>query len=98
MLSPNQISSLKKGAKVLRALNHPVRQKILAFIHPGFGGRYVAEIQQHLNLDQPKVSAHLKILRDEKLVTTKRDGSRILYEDNTHLINFVCNKVQEFSS
>jgi DNA-binding transcriptional ArsR family regulator len=44
--------------------------------------RAVGEIVAALNLEQPSVSKHLRVLRDTGLVHVRRDGRRILYRTN----------------
>lgn len=39
----------------------------------------VSEIVEELNLSQPTVSRHLKVLREIGLVTYERDGQRVYY-------------------
>ncbi len=39
----------------------------------------VSEIVEALNLNQPTVSRHLKVLREIGLVTYERDGQRVYY-------------------
>lgn len=41
--------------------------------------RYVSELANILNLPQPTVSRHLKILRDCGLVKTNREGAAVYY-------------------
>ena len=64
-------------AKVFYALSDPVRIEILEFIHDG--EKCVCEIVPHLNLIQPVVSRHLKILKDSGLVVDRKDGNKRLY-------------------
>ena len=40
----------------------------------------VTELTQHLQINQPKVSRHLKILRDLGMVRTTRQGTTVTYE------------------
>jgi len=39
----------------------------------------VSEIQAHLNLEQASTSNHLRILRDQQIVTSKRAGKNKYY-------------------
>lgn len=43
------------------------------------GEKCVCEIIPHLNLIQPVVSRHLKILKDSGIVSFRKDGNRRLY-------------------
>ena len=64
-------------ARIFYALSDPVRIEILEFIRDG--EKCVCEIVPHLNLIQPVVSRHLKILKDSGLVVDRKDGNKRLY-------------------
>ena len=63
---------------VLRALAHPVRWGILERLaaEPGI---CACDFTEFFDVSQPTISAHLKVLRDAGLVTTKRRGTTICY-------------------
>lgn len=69
---------LDVSAKVLRALTHPLRMRILEYIdqHEMVN---VNSIYSALQLEQSVTSQHLKILRSAKLVETERRGKFIHY-------------------
>ena len=62
---------------IFHALADPVRLEILEFLRDG--EKCVCEIVPHLNLIQPVVSRHLKILKDSGLVADRKDGNKRLY-------------------
>jgi len=64
-------------ATVLHALADPIRLEILAFLRDG--EKCVCEIVPHLNLIQPVVSRHLKILKDSGIVRCRKDGTKRMY-------------------
>ncbi len=68
---------LRLEAGVLRALAHPARLQILQLLRER--ERCVCEFESLLGLRQPNISQHLAILRAAGLVTTRRDGLRVLY-------------------
>jgi DNA-binding transcriptional ArsR family regulator len=72
---------LKKAALVLRALNHPLRQKILRTIHQKQSVN-VTELYKTLKLEQSVTSQHLSILRRAGFVTPTREGRVIYYSVN----------------
>jgi len=79
----NQVenSELHDAAITLRAISHPLRLKLLAFIdknHPV----NVYKIFTGLNLDQSIASQQLNILRASNLVKTSREGKYIFYTPN----------------
>lgn len=75
------VTSLKKAALVLRAINHKLRQQILKLINQ-HGRITVTEIYVKLRLEQSVASQHLAILRKAGFVNTERDGKFIFYSVN----------------
>lgn len=72
---------LKKAALVLRALNHPLRQKILKTVHQK-QSMNVTELYKTLKLEQSVASQHLGILRKAGFVSPERNGRIIHYTVN----------------
>ncbi|WP_373479108.1 ArsR/SmtB family transcription factor [Geminocystis sp.] len=62
------------------ALSDPIRLNILESI--GNQEICVGDLCKVLNLKQPKLSFHLKILRDSGFVNTRQDGRWIYYRLN----------------
>jgi len=75
------LHNLKKAALVLRAMNHKLRQQILALIDSE-KKITVTEIYVRLRLEQSVASQHLAILRRAGIVVTQRDGKFIYYTVN----------------
>lgn len=65
------------AASFLKTLAHEGRLMILC--HLGTGEKSVGELEELLNIRQAAVSQMLARLRDEGLVTTRRDGKTIYY-------------------
>jgi DNA-binding transcriptional ArsR family regulator len=59
------------------ALAEPHRRQILDVLRSG--ERPAGELVERLELSQPGVSKHLKVLREAGLVTVRADGKRRLY-------------------
>lgn len=72
---------IKKSVLHYRALNHKLRQQILALIHKN-GRIAVTPIYKKLKLEQSVASQHLAILRRSGMVTTTREGKHIYYSVN----------------
>ncbi len=68
---------LSRQGDVLRALGHPARLRIIQHLRDG--ERCVCEFEPLLGLRQPNISQHLAILRAANLVSTRRDGLRVMY-------------------
>ena len=71
-------------AKIFKALSDPVRLEILSFLRDG--EKCVCEIIPHVELIQPVVSRHLKILKDSGIVVDRKDGNKRLYSVTDHQI------------
>lgn len=64
-------------ATIFGALSDPTRVEIILYLR--MGEKCVCEIVPHLNLIQPLVSRHLKILKDAGLVCCRKDGTKRMY-------------------
>jgi DNA-binding transcriptional ArsR family regulator len=73
--------TIKKAALVIRAVNHPIRQKLLATIHHEKKMR-VTELHKTLKLVQPLVSQHIAALKAAGFLVEERQGRNILYSVN----------------
>ena len=79
--SKNGIGSLRDAAQeasdLLKALANPGRLLLLCELAQS--ERNVSELEEHTGIRQPSLSQQLGVLRDEKLVETRRDGKNIYY-------------------
>jgi ArsR family transcriptional regulator len=64
-------------AEICGGLADPNRILILYALSQG--SRNVTELCNELNMTQPSVSRHLKVLRERGMVTTERRGTVIIY-------------------
>ena len=62
---------------VFHALSDLIRLEIVAYLRDG--EKCVCEIVPHLNLIQPLVSRHLKILKNAGMVRCRKDGTKRMY-------------------
>jgi ArsR family transcriptional regulator len=76
-MSQQTSAQLRFKAQVFHALSASDRLEILEFLHEG--EKCVCEIVPHLNLIQPVVSRHLKILKDVGLIRCRKDGTKRMY-------------------
>ncbi|SFM78726.1 ArsR/SmtB family transcription factor [Thermodesulforhabdus norvegica] len=68
---------MKDFIRVMKALSDPNRVKIIKLLT--VRELCVCEIQAALNISQPTVSKHLKILEDAGLVKSKKNGLWVIY-------------------
>ena len=83
------------GSALLRAITHPLRLRLLSFIH---GNREVNvnAIYNTLKLEQSITSQHLKVLRDVNIVHARRDGKFIFYAINYPQLRKIVSSVNSF--
>jgi DNA-binding transcriptional ArsR family regulator len=66
------------------AVAEPRRREILNYL--ALQERSVGEIVDSLELEQPSVSKHLRVLLEVGLVNVRRDGRKMLYRVNAEAI------------
>jgi DNA-binding transcriptional ArsR family regulator len=64
-------------ARFFRALAHPTRIRLLEILVRG--GRTVQELQDALTLEQPIVSQQLAVLRNQGIVSARKEGLAVRY-------------------
>jgi DNA-binding transcriptional ArsR family regulator len=75
----------------LKAIADPSRLSILHILCEG--EKNVSELVRTTGLTQANVSKHLRILREEELVSCRRDHRRIFYDLASELANEICSLV-----
>ena len=68
---------MKEHVAILKALADKTRLRIIRMLYRR--PHCVEEITTRLKMSQPRVSRHLRILRESGLVTTERDRRRVYY-------------------
>jgi len=75
---PDKIGdNIRFKSTVFYALSDPIRLEIVTYLRNG--EKCVCDIVPHLNLIQPLVSRHLKILKDAGIVRCRKDGTKRMY-------------------
>jgi ArsR family transcriptional regulator len=77
-----------------KALSDPLRLEILEILKNQ--EMCVGDIYKFLNIKQPKVSFHLKILRESSLVNMKRQGRYIFYSLNQDYFTMLVEYLDDF--
>jgi len=81
------IGSMARAATTSDAFNavaEPRRRDILNYL--ALEERSVSEIVDALEMEQPSVSKHLRVLKDVGLVDARREGRQVLYRVNAMAI------------
>ena len=68
------------SSDVFNAIAEPQRRAILEFL--AGDERPVGDIVEELEIAQPSVSKHLRVLRDVGLVWARREGRQVMYRTN----------------
>lgn len=84
--------SLESASELLRAVTHPLRLSIIAFIDKNQMVN-VNQIYNTLKLEQSITSQHLRILRKVDVVITKRQGKYVKYSLNYPKISSLKEKI-----
>ena len=86
---------LNYSCNLMRALAHPLRLKILEYIDDK-GETSVNKIYHTLQIEQSITSQHLKILRLAGVVKGRRDGKKVFYTINYHVVQKAGKAVDRF--
>lgn len=80
MMKESEIFLDKRIYKAFKALGEPTRLKIIKML--SVQGMCVCELSEVLDMLQPRVSQHLKILKDADLVVENKEGYFVCYTLN----------------
>jgi DNA-binding transcriptional ArsR family regulator len=71
------IKPYQAPANLFKVLSHPARMAILSVLRDG--EQCVCHMEAMLNLRQAYISQHLKVLKDARIVSDRRDGWNMYY-------------------
>ena len=77
MTEVKHISFFGVASKVLKALGHPERLRIVEFLQTG--EKNVGQIQDEIGLSQPITSQHLRYMQRHNILASRREGTRFYY-------------------
>ncbi len=72
-----------------KALGDETRQRILEVLLAK-GEMCVGDLVNTFNLSQPTISHHLTLLKNAKLVTSRRDGKQVFYAIDQRTVTSCC--------
>lgn len=78
---------------LLKALSDDTRIDIILFL--ATGEKCVCKIYKHLKLSQNLASHHLGVLRQNKLITNRKEGKWVYYSLNRENIEELRNRLEE---
>lgn len=80
--------------KVFKALGQETRMKIIKVL--AYSEMCVCELEEVLGMNQPRISQHLKVLREAGLVDERSDGPWRIYSLNLEQLNGILNSFVGF--
>ena len=82
---------LELKAEILKALAQPTRLKILELLRNG--EKCICEIVPAINGEQSNISRHISLMQKSHLVTTRKEGVRVMVKVKDPEIFEILNKV-----
>jgi DNA-binding transcriptional ArsR family regulator len=74
------METLTRVAPVIRNAAHPLRLRILDYLQSQGDARTVTEITDAAGVGQAVVSQQLRILKDQGILSSRREGNHVLYD------------------
>ena len=74
------METLERVAPVIRNAAHPLRLRILDYLRYSGEPRTVGEIIEATGAEQAVVSQQLRILKDQGILSSRREGNYVLYD------------------
>lgn len=94
-LRPKHFDALRKfKAEIFKVLAHPTRIHIIEILSSGEFS--VGTILGRVKVTQANLSQHLSILRQSRLVVTRKNGNQVLYSLSDPLLAEVLNTMRKY--
>lgn len=77
----------RTAEKIAKALSDPNRLTILKEIKKNKDCLYCCDLNDTLDLAQPSIAHHLKLLIDSELITSDKEGRNVRYALNNKILN-----------
>ncbi len=86
---PAMRAASNRACALMRVMSNPDRLLLLCQLSQG--EHRVGELEELLDIQQPTLSQQLAVLREESLVTTRRDGKQVYYSIDSRAAMAVLN-------
>ncbi len=86
------METLERVAPIIRNAAHPIRLRVLDYLRQQGQPRTVTQITEAAGAPQAIVSQQLRILKDQDVLSARREGNYILYDvaDRSVLVLLDC--------
>ena len=89
---------MEKDIDIIKAIGDWTRYRIIKLIYSSGNMLCVNAIAKKLKVSQPTVSQHLKILKNSRIVQSKKMGNRIHYSVNSDTIISISKNIKDLVS
>lgn len=89
------METLERVAPIIRTAAHPIRLRILDFLRQRGEASTVSDIIDATGATQAIVSQQLRILKDQGVLSAKRDGNYVLYGIADRSVLFLLECIRE---
>ncbi|MCA9839298.1 MAG: winged helix-turn-helix transcriptional regulator [Trueperaceae bacterium] len=89
------MARLPTTADAYNAIAEPQRRKIISVLADG--EKSVGELVEVLELNQPQISKHLKVLKEVDLVIMRKDGKQRIYSLNADNLKPIYDWLSDFA-
>ena len=86
----------KEISQYLKVIADSSRLEILDLL--SCGELCACDLLQHFSFSQPTLSHHMKVLKDNNLITSRKDGNKIFYKLNHDVLDNVTSRLTLLSS
>lgn len=85
-----KLEEIQQVTQIFKMLSDPTRLKILLSLQEG--ERNVTSIAEQVQMEQSAVSHQLKLLKDNRIVKSERQGKRFFIVSMTNMLWIFCKK------
>lgn len=85
----------QESVKILKALGHPIRYKIVKFLYDG--PKCVCKLNEDIEFSQANLSQHLKILKEAGILSSEKVGMNIHYRISNEKIKNIIDLVDNYA-
>src|SRR5688500_16517479 len=97
-MSTTKLQDMKSVEKISKALGDPHRLNILQHITRKGGCAQCAEIHDIIDLAQPSISHHMKILIESGLIEAEKEGRHFKYTLNVSVLDHYLKFLQKLKN
>ena len=83
--------NLELKAEILKVMGHPERLEILKLLMKE--EMCIKELCKKLEFTQPKVSQHIGIMKEVRIITYRKEGTKAIYRLNNNLATSILKAV-----